>query len=125
MREKNSLNKGAVTDDIHNQLRNDLRNMESKRAIRNRPSIHATLIINIMNVTVRNQIRSSDVDHRIIPLQIVRNWTLWERKFTGTMENPKTRAYRYKKIDMMSEIRTDQIDSQKIYVSMARMSSNA
>ena len=41
-----------------------------------------------MNVTVRNQIPASDVDPRIISLQIFRDWKLQTRKFTGT---PKIR----------------------------------
>ena len=49
-----------------------------------------------MNVMVRNQIRASDVDRRIISLQIVRNWTLQIRKLTGTRK-------------ILKLVRTDQI----------------
>ena len=42
-----------------------------------------------MNVTVGNQIHASDVDWRIILLQIVEDRTLWIRKFTGTHKSQK------------------------------------
>ena len=72
--------------EIHTQLRNELSNRESKKAIRNQPSIRATLIISVMNVMGRKQIHASNVYRRIISLQIVRNWTLQIRKFTGTLK---------------------------------------
>ena len=81
------LNYGAVTDEDHTQLRSDLINRERKRDIRNHLSIHETLIISLMNATVRNQIRPSDVDRRIMQLQIVRNQKLRIRKFAGTRKN--------------------------------------
>ena len=56
------LNKIAVIVEVHTQLKNSLSKRESKRAIRNDPSIHATIIIIVMNVMVGNQIRASDVD---------------------------------------------------------------
>ena len=65
MREKN-LNQGAVTVEFHNQLKNAFNNREKERSIRNHPSIHATLIISVLNVTVGNQICVSDMDWRII-----------------------------------------------------------
>ena len=40
------------------------------------------------------------------------------------MKNPKTCAYRSKKIDRTSENSTDESESQKIYASMARMNTN-
>ena len=55
------LNQGALTVKVHTQLRSDLRNRESKRATRKHPSIHATLIIRVMDVTAENQIRDSYV----------------------------------------------------------------
>ena len=54
------------------------------KAIRNHPLIHTTIIIIIMNITIGNQIRASDVDQRIISMQIVRNRTLWIKEITGT-----------------------------------------
>ena len=65
------LNKCAVTVDVQNQWKNYLSNREMKRDIKNHPSIHATLIISVLNVMAGNQIRASDVDRRIISLQIV------------------------------------------------------
>ena len=40
-------------------------------AIINNPSIHAIIVMRVLNVTVGNQIRASDVDWRIISLQIL------------------------------------------------------
>ena len=60
------LNQGAVTVEVHTQMGNVLSNRESKIDIINHPSIHATIIIRLLNVTVGNQIRASDVDRRII-----------------------------------------------------------
>ena len=48
-----------------------------------------------------------------------------DKKVHRNRENPKTRAYRSKKIDKTMENSTDESDSQKIYTSMARMSTNA
>ena len=59
-------NQGAVTVEVHTQRRNDLKNSKRKKDIRNHPLNHGTLIISVMNVTVRNQILASDVDQRII-----------------------------------------------------------
>ena len=84
MRGKISLNKGALTVEVHTQLINYLNNSKSKNAIIKHPLIHATLIISVMNATVVNQICASDVDRRIISLIIFRNWTLRIKKFTGT-----------------------------------------
>ena len=56
------INQGAVTVEVHTQLRNYLSNRKNKNAIRNHPSIHATLIIKIMNVKVANKISALDVD---------------------------------------------------------------
>ena len=70
MRKTDLLNKGAFTVDVHTQMRNFLSNSERKKALRNQPLIHATLIISVMNITVRNQICVSDVDRRITLLQI-------------------------------------------------------
>ena len=64
-----------------------LRNI--KRSIRNHPLIHATIIKIVMKVTVRNQIRASYVDQRIILLQIFQNRTLGIKKFTGTSKSLK------------------------------------
>ena len=51
--------------------KNDLNNRERKKAMRNHPLIHGTIIIGTMNATVGNQIRDSDVDRRIISLKNV------------------------------------------------------
>ena len=42
-----------------------------------------------MNVMSGNQVRASDVDWRIISLQIFQNRTLQIRKFTGTQKSLK------------------------------------
>ena len=55
----------------------------------NHPFIHGTLIISITNITAENQILASDVDRRIISLQILRNQILQIRKFTGTQKSLK------------------------------------
>ena len=60
------LNKGAVAVKVQTQLRNGLSNSERKKATRNHPLIHAILIIGVMNIMVRNQIRASAMDRRII-----------------------------------------------------------
>ena len=64
-------------------------NRETIKKIRNQPSIHATLIISILNIMVIDQILTSDVDWRIISSQIVRNRTLRIKKFTGTRKSLK------------------------------------
>ena len=66
MMEKFLLIQGAVTVEIHMKLKNSLSNSEVKKAIRNHPLIHGTLIISVINVMVGNKIRASDVDRRII-----------------------------------------------------------
>ena len=80
-----SLNQCEVTVEIHIKLRNDLSNIESENAIIDNLSIHTTLIISVMNVMVRNQIRASDVDWRITSFKFFRNETLWIRKLTWTL----------------------------------------
>ena len=60
------INQGAVTVKVHIQLNNALNNIKSKNDIINHPLIHAALIISVMNVTVGNQMRVSDVYWRII-----------------------------------------------------------
>ena len=74
----------AVTMEIHTQPRNDLSSSERKKAMRNYPLIHATIIISVMNVIVRNQILALDVDQRIILSKSFQNQTPQIRKFTGT-----------------------------------------
>ena len=54
--------------EVHTQLRNDLNNNEIKKAIRNHPLIHATIIISVMDVTVQKCFCASDVDRKIILL---------------------------------------------------------
>ena len=83
-REISFLNQGEVNLDVHTQLKNDLNNKEKITEIRNNPSIHKTIIIIALNLTVENKIRASDVDWKIISLQMVQNWTLRMREFTGT-----------------------------------------
>ena len=75
--------------EVHIKFINALSNRESKKAIRNHPSIHTTLIISGMNATARNQIRASDVDRRIISLKLLRNQIPQIRKFTGTQKSLK------------------------------------
>ena len=66
---ENFPNQGELTADVHTQLINVLRNSERKKAIRNDPLNHETLIISLMNILARNQIRASDVYWRIISSQ--------------------------------------------------------
>ena len=73
MIEKPFLNQGAVTVEVHTQLINDLNNNKREKSKRNHSSIHATLIISILNVTARNQIYPSYVDWRTTSLKIVQN----------------------------------------------------
>ena len=103
---------------------NSLRNRESKKAIRNHPLIHETLIISVMNVMVGNQIHASDVDRRIIQSNFLKPYTS-NNKFHWKTENPKTCAYRLIKIDKTSENISDESKSHKIYTSMACMYTNA
>ena len=70
------LNQDAVTVEFHTQLINYLSNREREMSIRNQPSIHATLMISVLNLTVGNQIRASDVDRSRISSQIFKNWTV-------------------------------------------------
>ena len=70
MKEKNLINQGTVTVEVHTQLRNTLNNSEREKFIRNHPLIHGTIIISVIKVAVGNQIRVSDVDQRIISSQI-------------------------------------------------------
>ena len=86
MRDQIFLNKGAFTVEVHTQLGNALINRKSKKDIRNHPLIHVTRIIIVMNITVRNQIRASNVDWWIISLYIFRNRKLWIRNFTVTQK---------------------------------------
>ena len=119
------LNQGAVTVEVHSEMKNYSSNREIIRSIRNHPSINATLIISVLNVMVGNQIRASDVDKRIISLKIPQKLDTSDKKVHRNMENPKTRAYRLTEIDNTSENSKDQSEQQKIYASMAHMSSNA
>ena len=48
------LNQGAVTVEVHTKLKNALSNKEGIRAIINHLSINSTLIISMLNITVRN-----------------------------------------------------------------------
>ena len=66
----NQPNQGAVTVEVHTQLIHTLNGSKIKKAIRNHPLIHATLIISLMNVTIGKQICDSYVNQRIISLQI-------------------------------------------------------
>ena len=66
-REKNR-NQGTFAVEFHTQPGNYLSNRKEKMNIRNHPSIHATLIISLMEVMAGNQIRASDVDRRTILL---------------------------------------------------------
>ena len=97
MSERIFLIQGAVTVEVHTQLINFSRNSEREKDIRNHPLIHAALIVNVMNVTVVNQVRDTDVNRRIILPQIFQNRTLRIRKFTGTRKSLKlVHIYRQK-----------------------------
>ena len=63
--EQKIINQSIVAVKVHTQLINALNNSKRKNSIRNHPFIHKTLIINVINVTVGNKIRASDVDQRI------------------------------------------------------------
>ena len=83
------FNPYAFTVEFNTQLKNDLNNRKSKKAIRNHLLIHSALVIGVMNLIVGNQIRASNVDRGIILLKIVRNWTLRIINFTGTRKSLK------------------------------------
>ena len=119
------LNQSTVTVDICTQMINALSNREKKNAVINQPFIHATIIISVMNKTVRNQVCASDVDWRIILLQIVQNRTLRIKKFTGTRK-----IFKIVRTDKIKYIRhwknsTDESKSHNVYASMAHVSTNA
>ena len=90
MRREILINQGTITVDVHNRLRNALNNRESKKDKKNHHSIHTTLIISVMYGMVRNKRRDSDVDWRIISLQIFRNHTLQIIQFTVTRKSLKS-----------------------------------
>ena len=110
--------------DVKTQLKNDLSKRERIRAIINHPSIHVTLIISVLNITVGSQICALDVDRRISSSQIFLKRTLRIRNFTGTRKSLKLMRTDRKKIDNTSENSTDKSESQNIYASMARMPYN-
>ena len=89
MREQIFLNQGAVTVEVHTQMRDYSSNSERINDIINHPLIHATLIKIVLNVTVGDQINASDVDCRIISLKIFSSRKLWIRNFTGTRKSLK------------------------------------
>ena len=70
MTDKHFLNQDSVNVDIHAKMRNALSISKNMIAIIIHLLIHATLIVSVMIVTVRNQILASDVDIRIISLQV-------------------------------------------------------
>ena len=87
-------------------------------AIINRPSIKPTIIINVLNVTVRNQICVSDVDRRITSSQIFRNRTLRIRRFSGTRKRLKlVRTDRLKQIRCQTtvQIKTSHIRYMRLW----------
>ena len=61
-----------------------LKKQKKDKAIRNHLSINTTIIISVLNLTIRNQIHASDVDRGITSSQIVQNWSLRKIKFTET-----------------------------------------
>ena len=89
MREQKFLDQVAVTVEFHTQLINSLNNIESEKSIRDHPSNHRTLIVSVLNVSVKTQIRASYVDQMIISFKIVLNRTLRIRKFAGTRKSLK------------------------------------
>ena len=92
MRE-NFLNQGELTVDVQTQLINASRNGERKKAIRNHPLNQETLIISLMNILVRNQIRASDVYWRIISSQNYPKPETLDKKVHWNTENTKTFLY--------------------------------
>ena len=92
------LNQGELTVDIHTQLINALRNSERKKAIRNHPLNHETLIISLMNILARDQIHASDVYWRIILSQNCPKLDTLDKKAHWNTENTKTCLYRSTKI---------------------------
>ena len=65
------------------------------------------------------------MDWRIILLQIFPKPDTSDKKVHWNTKKPKTCAYISKKIHKTPENSTDESESQNIYVSMARMSTNA
>ena len=82
-KDKIFLHQGAVTVENYT-LKKSLRNRKRTRSIRNHLSINTTIIISVLNLTIRNQIHASDVDRGITSSQIVQNWSLRKIKFTET-----------------------------------------
>ena len=77
-----------------------------------------------MNILARDQIHASDVYWRIILSQNCPKLDTLDKKAHCNTENTKTRLYRLTKIIKSSENSTNEIDSQKIYTSIALMSIN-
>ena len=119
------LNQGAVTVEVHTHLKNTLRNSKRGKAIRNHLSIHTTLIIiiNEHNSWKPNTcFRCGLEDHfiAIFPKPDTSN-----KKVHWNMKQPKICVYGLKKkIDKTPENSIDESESQKIYESMACLSSN-
>ena len=74
---------------------------------------------------VGNQINYSYLDCRIISLQIFEKPDTSDNKVHWNMKRSKTHAYRTTRIDKTLENSTNKSESQKIYTSMACMSTNA
>ena len=75
-----------------------------------------------MNVTVKKTcFRCGSEDHFITNFPELDNF---DNKVHWNMKKPKTRAYRSTKIDKTSKKNSYEIESQKMYTSMARMSKN-
>ena len=90
------LTQGAVIVEDNNQLKGDLRNRESKRAIINSIyiSINATQKMNVLKIKIEIQIRASGVNWKITGLHILQTRKSWKRAFTGIRKSRKLCSYR-------------------------------
>ena len=78
-----------ATVEVRTELKNALISSKMEKSIMNHSLIHATLILSVMSIKVRNQIHDSDVDRRIVSSQNFRNWKLQIGKITETQKRLK------------------------------------
>ena len=125
MREQIFLNQGAVTVEVHNQLRNDLKQQKNQKGYKKPPfnPRNSNNNRNEHNDRKQNTCFRCGSDDRFIA-NCLKTDTL-DNKVHWNNKNPKNRAYRLTKIDKKSETSTYKIKSQNIYVSMAHMYSNS
>ena len=119
------LNQSAVTEEFHSQLRNSFRNIKREKGY-SKPPFNQPNSNNRCNERngwkPKTYFRCGSEDHFITKFQ---EPDTSDEKVHWNTENPKTHTYRLTKIDKMSDNSTDESESQKIYKSMARMSTNA